>query len=325
MTSTSRSPAPVKSLPFPSLPAVLGRGRLVIVLLATSVAAFAADPTFTGPFAAGKLEAPPNQEASGLAASRRSKDILWTHDDSGGAPMLYAVDTSGRKRGAIVVTGTRNEDWEDVAAFQRDGKPWLLVADTGDNDAKRESVRIHVLEEPPTAELDPQKSLQVAPAYTLKIRYEDGPRDCESVAVDATEGAIYLLSKRDAPPRLYRIPLGPSREKHVTARRIGQVPELAGTSPIDAIFKHLAGKKAAWPTAMDFSSDGRLALVLTYGAPVVFVREGKEPWAETFKREPIRLLFHGLPQAEGACFTPDGRSIYVVSETTPAMVRYDRD
>jgi hypothetical protein len=111
----------------------------------------------------------------------------------------------------------------------------------------------------------------------------------------------------------------------MVARFIGPVPELAGTSPIDALFKHLAGKKAAWPTGFDISSDGRLAVVLTYGAPVVFSREGKESWAETFKHEPTRLLFHGLPQAEGVCFSADGRSIYVVSETTPAMVRYDRD
>jgi uncharacterized protein YjiK len=62
-----------------------------------------------------------------------------------------------------------------------------------------------------------------------------------------------------------------------------------------------------------------------YGTPVVFNRRGKESWSDTFKQEPVRLVFHGLPQAEGVCFSADDRSIYVVSETTPAMVRYDRD
>ena len=305
---------------------IVSRLRLTAALLISTLAAVAAsEPTFTGPLAAGKLEAPPKQEASGLAASRRAKDILWTHDDSGGAPVLYAVDTAGMKRGSIRVTGVKNEDWEDVAAFSREGKPWLLIADTGDNDAKRDTVRVHVLEEPPTTQLKPTADLEVAPTYSLRIRYEDGPRDCESVAVDAVEGAIYLLTKRNAPPRLYRVPLGASQEKQVVARYLGPVPELAGTSPIDALFKHVAGKRAAWPTGFDISSDGRLAVVLTYGAPVVFARQGKETWGETFKREPTRLLFHGLPQAEGICFASDGSAIYVVSETTPAMVRYDRD
>jgi hypothetical protein len=301
------------------------RAQLTAALLFSTLAAFAAEPTFTGPLAAGTLEAPPKQEASGLAASHRTKDVLWTHDDSGGAPVLYAINTAGKKRGSVRVTGVKNEDWEDVASFVREGKPWLLVADTGDNDAKRDNVRIHVLEEPTPEQLKPGTDAVAAPSYSLRIRYEDGPRDCESVAVDPVEGAIYLLTKRNAPPRLYRAPLGASRETPVVARFMGQVPELAGTSPIDALFKHVAGKRAAWPTGFDISADGRIAVVLTYGAPVVFARMGKDTWAETFKREPARLLFHGLPQAEGVCFSADGRAIYVVSETTAAMVRYDRD
>jgi hypothetical protein len=91
------------------------------------------------------------------------------------------------------------------------------------------------------------------------------------------------------------------------------------------LFKHVAGKRAAWPTSLDITANGRTAVVLTYAGPAVFSREGKEAWQETFKREPTRLLFHGLPQAEGVCFSSDGRSIYVVSETTNAMVRYDRE
>ena len=57
-----------------------------------------------------------------IRASRRAPDILWTHDDSGGAPILYAVDTTGRKRGALYLKGASCEDWEDVASFERAGK-----------------------------------------------------------------------------------------------------------------------------------------------------------------------------------------------------------
>jgi hypothetical protein len=297
---------------------------ITIGLLAAAGSAHA-EVYFAGPLAAGSLQAPPKQESSGLAMSRQAADILWTHDDSGGAPVLYAIDTTGRKRGSLRISGVKNEDWEDLASFQSGGKPWLLIADTGDNDAERGTVQLHIVEEPLPSRLNPTAELKVEPAYTLRIRYEDGPRDCESVAVDANEGAVYLLTKRDGPPRLYRVPLGASREKHVIAKRMGPVPDLAGSAPIDSLFKHVAGKRAAWPTSFDISADGRTAVVLTYAGPVVFSREGKEAWAVALKREPTRLLFHGLPQAEGVCFTTDGRSIYVVSESTPAFVRYDRE
>jgi hypothetical protein len=293
------------------------------VIAATALAATAEKQSYVGPLAAGSLQAPPRQESSGLAISRRSPDILWTHDDSGGAPVLYAVDTSGKKRGSLRVRGVKNEDWEDLASFQRDGKSWLLIADTGDNDAERDTVRLHVVEEPAVAELNPAKEIEAAPAYSLHLRYEDGPRDCESVAVDAIEGVVYLLTKRDNPARLYRVPLGATAEKQIVAKFLGTVPKLAGSSPIDSLFKHVAGKRAAWPTSFDLSNDGRTAVILTYAGPVVFVREGKASWPETFKHDPVRLLFHGLPQAEGACFSSDGHSIYVVSETTTAIVRYD--
>lgn len=295
------------------------------IAILSAVIALAGEPSFVGPIAAGTLEAPPRQEASGLAASRRAADILWTHDDSGGAPVLYAIDTTGKMRGALRVTGVKNEDWEDVAAFERDGKAWLVIGDTGDNDAKRDTVRIHVVEEPSPKQLSPSSEIQVPPAYSLRIRYADGPRDCEAVAVDASEGAIYLLTKRDAPPRLYRLPLGPSADKVTIAKFVGVVPAIVGQTKVDSMLKHLVGKRLSWPTAMDFSADGRAAVVLTYGEPLVFTRQANESWLETFQRQPARLLFHGQPQAEAICFTADGRAIYLASEKSTVLVRYDRE
>jgi hypothetical protein len=75
---------------------------------------------------------------------------------------------------------------------------------------------------------------------------------------------------------------------------------------------------------MDFSADGKLALVLTYGDLLLFPRQAGEPWAEALAREPIKLPPPVLPQAEGACFTRDGRAIFVCSEKTGRLLRYDR-
>jgi hypothetical protein len=281
-----------------------------------------ATPAFFGPITIGPMEAPPRHESSGLAVSRRAPDILWTHDDSNGEPVLYAIDTTGKKRGALRITGAKNDDWEDVASFTREGRAWLLIGDVGDNDAKEGSIRVHVIAEPDPKLLKPDAELSAAPEYTLRIRYEDGPRDCESLAVDATGQAIYLLTKRDAPPRLYRVPLGASRDKFVTAQFVGTVP-VAGSSDVDLMLKKLLGKKVAWPTAMDFSADGRYAAVLTYGEALIFPRQANEAWPAALQRRPTRLPFHGLAQAEAACFSADGRVLYVGSEGEQPLVRYE--
>ena len=48
------------------------------------------------PHRLGRLEDPRINESSGLVASRSHTDVLWTHNDSGGGPYIYALDTSGR-------------------------------------------------------------------------------------------------------------------------------------------------------------------------------------------------------------------------------------
>lgn len=284
-----------------------------------------AAPIYTGPIAAGVMEVPPRREASGLAASRRSPDVLWTHDDSEGAPVLYAMDTTGKKRGALRLRGVKNDDWEDLTSFVQDGTAWLLVADTGDNDHKRKTVQIHVVEEPAPDRLSPERELELPPAYSLHIRYEDGPHDTESVAVDVAERAIYLLTKRDSQPLLFRVPLGPAHQEVVVATRVGGVPHPGGSTEMDTMLRFLVGKKAAWPTGMNISADNRMAAVLTYGGVSVFVRSPGQSWPEALAGIPTALAFHGMLQAEGVCFSTDGRSIYVVSEGMVRLVRYDRE
>jgi hypothetical protein len=285
----------------------------------------AAELAFTGPITAGELEAPPKHETSGIAASRRQADILWVHDDSGGAPVLYAVNTTGKKLGAVRVTGVKNDDWEDVASYEQGGEAWLLIADTGDNDAKRGTVWLHVIKEPKPEQLSPHGELSAAPVFSIRLRYEDGPRDCESVAVDVAERAVYLLTKRDEPARVYRIDLAPPRDKEpVVARLVGMVPHVPAPTILEKLVKGHTGKRRGEVCAMDFSADGRTAVILSYGAALVFERRATEPWAETLAREPLILPGHGLLQAEAACFSSDGKTIFVASEGRGPFVRYDR-
>lgn len=80
-----------------------------------------------------KIQSPAIKEASGLAISPTDAAFMWVINDSGAAPELHLAGTDGTDRGKVTLKGVKNIDWEDLASFTLDGKPYLLVADTGDN------------------------------------------------------------------------------------------------------------------------------------------------------------------------------------------------
>ena len=58
------------------------------------------------------------KEASGLASSRTHRGILYTHNDRGGNPEIFVIDsTSGHRLSTITVNVDHNShsDWEDIA------------------------------------------------------------------------------------------------------------------------------------------------------------------------------------------------------------------
>jgi hypothetical protein len=283
-----------------------------------------AGASFAGPLDAGLMAEPRSREASGLAASRRTPEIVWTHDDSDGSPILHALDTrDGSLRGQVRVAGVQNIDWEDIASFELRGEAWLCAGDTGDNRGGRPEILLHFLREPDPALLIAGTEIVLHPDYTLRVIFEDGPRDCEALAVDASERMVYLLSKREAVPRLYRVPLDPA-EHPVVARLVGTLPHLPQPNPAQRALRIPTGLYRASPCAMDFAPDRSGAVVLTYGDLLYFPRTAQQTWGEALAQQPFVLPPHRLPQAEAACFSADGRVIFVSSELTARFLRYVR-
>ncbi len=303
--------------------------KSALAALLASVAVLAAEapeaPRFAGPLDAGLMAEPASHEASGIAASRRAEGLFWVNSDSGNEPVLHAVGSDGERRGKLRLDGIVNHDWEDLASFELDGKAWLLVADCGDNDAIRQGCVLHLVEEPDPARLSPDSELTARPVWSIHFIYEDGARDCEAVAVDPAERAAYLLSKRDVPARLYRLPLEPAGARMPAAARfVGPVPGLPQPNRLQRSVAAPLFAYRGQPCAMDFSPDGSLALVLTYGDTLLFPRAPGETWAAALARRPVALRGHQLPQAEAACFTRDGLAIMACSEKTMRWLRYER-
>jgi hypothetical protein len=298
---------------------------LAALWLSPALAAAGQAPAYTGPALAGQMAEPKNQETSGLAVSHRTPGLLWTHNDSGGEPVLFAINTDGTLRGKVRVEGATNLDWEEMTSFTLEGTGWLVAADIGDNFALRPGCVLHVLPEPTAAELAPDRELAVRPAYSIYFAYEDGPRDAEALAVDVRERLVYILSKRDTVPRLYRLPLAAaSAAEPAVARFVGEVPHLPQPTAAQRDVRLPTHGFQGWPTAMDFSHDGTQALVLVYAQPLLFPRAAGESWAAALGRDPVKLAPHLLPQAEAACFSPDDRAIFVGSEKTTQLLRYQQ-
>ena len=266
-------------------------------------------------------------EASGLAVSRREPGLWWTHPDSGGEPVLEAIGADGTLRGALRIDGVKNIDWEDIASFTLDGRAWLLVADTGDNSARRSDCALYVVPEPDPAELQAGVECVAAVAWKIPVVYPDGPRDCEAVAVDAGEGRVYLLAKRVTPHGLYVLPLRRAAAGEATpkAERVGEMPAFPEAPEAQRLLPLPSGRYRAQPTGMDFAADGSAAVIVTYGDVLVYPRKPDERWAEALARPPETLAPHGLPQAEAAAFGAEAGEILVTSEGAGApLLRYRR-
>ena len=134
---------------------------------------------------------------------------LWTHNDSGGKPILYALDTTTFEVvQRITLANAKNKDWEDVCT---DGET-VFVGDFGNNNGTRKKLRIYMF---PLSAL-PDEGDATVTVDTIVFRFGDQTNfekrkhehdfDCE--AIFATDDNLYLLSKgwETGTTRLYRLP-----------------------------------------------------------------------------------------------------------------------
>lgn len=255
-------------------------------------------------------------ECSGMAVSHRLKDCVWMHNDSGDFARLYLIGPNGKLRSRIEFPDMWPLDFEDMCSYRLDGKDWLLVGDTGDNQRDRAQKRgkpcLYVVEEPKLETLSKKKKkkpvkIKLKPRK-IEFVYEDGPQDCEAITVDTQSRTVMLVTKSLNPFRckLYSLPLDPpktkrDREKQLVAKIVTKVP-----IPI--------------ATGMDMSPDGLQLLITTPTRGFLVSRpKTSEPWKAALNRKPVVLSLPRLRQSESCCFTADG-GMLVSSEGSNAPV-----
>lgn len=256
---------------------------LVLAALAAAPPAAGADDDVCRQIGA-TAKLPELSEASGVAASRRTPGIVWSHNDSG-QPVLYALDATGTLRGRVRIPNARVENWEDISAGACSGRPCLYVADIGDNGKRRTHIVVYRIVEPL-----PQDSTS-APAEIFSAVYPDGPHDAEALFV--TAAGAFVVTKEDR-AAVYRLPR----------------PMRAG---IEMRLEKTADLPLARVTAAETSPDGRWVAIRTHDE-LSFYRAadlaGKPSPSAAFTQS-LRALDE--PQGEGVAFGDDD-AIYLAGE-----------
>lgn len=125
-----------------------------------------------------RIAHPAIDESSGLV---RAFGSWWTHNDSGGEPVLFRSSSADFADAAtLTVPGAVNVDWEELTTFGGD----LLVCDIGDNARKRNDLTLYRVRPDGDA---------LTTVVTYRIAYPDGPHDAE--AAFEWDGALHIVVK----------------------------------------------------------------------------------------------------------------------------------
>ena len=230
-------------------------------------------------------------EASGIADSKMNPGYAWVEEDSGNPPQLYLLSHTGKRLKAIFLKGAVNRDWEDMAlaAGPDPALNYLYVADIGDNDAVHTSSFFYRFAEP-LAAVDTVRLFD-----RIEFSYADGPRDAEAFLVESTSRDIYIISKRDAQSRVYRIAWPYSTSSPNTAVFVETLPY---TGVVSAALSH----------------SGKEIIVKTYTALFYYHKNEGETIAQVLQKGDTVLGYELEPQGEAVGFAADDNGFFTLSE-----------
>src|SRR5690606_36193488 len=163
------------------------------------------DAAYSVPEIIGRFAYAPIRASSGLAVSHCQDGVLWTHNDSGDLPLIYAAAPEGRHLGVWRVEGAEHIDWEDIALTRTEaGSCVFYIGEIGNNDRKRPGGIIYRFPEA-VASAEAASATRQAPRKTqradaLAFTYPGRPHEAEPLTVHPKTGVIYIVTKEVETP-----------------------------------------------------------------------------------------------------------------------------
>jgi hypothetical protein len=228
-------------------------------------------------------------ESSGLAVAPNDPDLLYSINDSGHDPLVFAIDrTSGDVVGTTTVVGPDPETLDTEALAVVGTTLW--VTDLGDNSHSRDDAALYPMPAPQVGDREVTPTAQ-------EIDYDGEPPDVEAVVFTADRR--WLVTKSLFVGRLLELPRsGPGSGSPGSALTPVQVPGVS--------LPRLITGATVLP--------GRNAVALrTYGSAFVY---RLPDWS-------LVGSFDLPSQQQGESITalpPDGKTLLVGSEGSPALV-----
>ncbi|MFG2604039.1 WD40 repeat domain-containing protein [Streptomyces sp. NPDC048514] len=240
-------------------------------------------------------------ESSGLAASRLHPGIYWTHNDSDDGPYLYAVDSrTGNTVARLTLRGIGSP--RDVEAVSIGPHDEIYVGDIGDNlGGKWPYVWIYRLPEPKVLKDETVTATQYV------VKYENGPRDAESLLVHPKTGRVYIVDKKEDGGHLYEGPASLSTSGANVFKPIAPVDLWATDAAFSPDGRHLAVRGYLGGISYDWNG-GRIRRKGTLGVPLQGQGE-----SVSYSADGTKLMYgsegaHSAVQAEDAPDRPAGGS-----------------
>ncbi|MBR3710849.1 MAG: hypothetical protein IKM99_07805 [Bacteroidales bacterium] len=230
---------------------------------------------------------------------------LWTHNDSGGKPILYGLDTTTFEVvQQITLVNAKNKDWEDVCT---DGER-VYVGDFGNNKGKRKNLRIYVF---PLSAIPDTGNVSIAVdsirfsfADQTEFKHEKQKHDYDCESIFATDDFLYLFSKGWATgtTRLYRLSKNPGT----------QVAEVVNGFDSQGLI-----------TGADFDRESKTLVLVGYvkdiWLPFLYLIYDFDDAGEKLSHHRFELHNYLGAQTEGICFYDKGKC-FLSSETSPTAV-----
>lgn len=304
-------------------------------------------PQFRDGTSVGNFDSSANwQEISGIAPATvpANSAYLWIISDSP-ANMLAAVSkTNASNQGVWSLTSAPAfSDWEDLATAKIGGQSYLYIADFGDNGNARATFNIFRCKEPTIT--GSNGSIAAVDYSTITCEFPAGSlpshKDAEVLLVDPHTGDMYVITKREAVPGVYRLLHAASYTGTQTLTDLGNmfdIPDVT-TVPLGATACNVVGGS--------ISRSGKEIVIKNYDKAYLFARPNLAVSIyTTLTQTPVEINYVGggsvtpkkshpsqEPQGESICFDQDDQNLYSASEfistegstsTRYPLFRYDR-
>jgi hypothetical protein len=248
----------------------------IIAFIIVTAILFSKVIDFKNPIDLGIVDPEYINEASGLAASSKNKNVLWTHNDDSPNANIIAINSKGKILGIYYLNNTIGKDWEDIAIGPgpSDGRDYIYFGDIGDNMQRFDIKNIYRFEEPVVDEEQKFMTDTIYKFDKITFKYPDKIYDSEALMIDPHTKNIYIITKRLKNEKVFKIAYPYLVGQTITAEYITDIPI------------GYEGMNGTGVTAGDISRDGKEILIKNYSHVYYFYRSSGETIKAALQKEP---------------------------------------